>query len=274
MSTGLFASLGPLEEHFALGQQPFPKAASEACLLRHSALDEVLERLRFALARDTIALLVAESGCGKSTALGLFARTLDAASYNIVATALTTLGPFGFISHLCATSGLRSRRFKGETAAVLTTHFRGLLPKRTVVLIDEAHLLPDESLEDLRLLTAEDFDRRSPFALVLVGQPLLRERLSEPQHAALAQRLGVRLRLRPLNETETASFLERHLKAAGARKNPFEPEAVASIFQHSRGVPRIVQNVALHALLAAKAAGKKTVDAAAVQQAVVDLEAN
>lgn len=274
MSAGLFSNLTPLEEHFALAQQPFPKAANEACLFRHPALDEVLERLRFGLARDTISLLVAESGCGKSTALGLFARGLDASSYNVVSTALTTLGPFGFISHLCAVSGLRSRRFKGETAGALITHFRGLLPKRTVLLIDESHLLPDDSLEDLRLLTADDLDRRSPFALVLVGQPLLRERLSEPQHAALAQRLGVRLRLRPLNESETASFLDRHLKAAGARKSPFDPDAVAAIFQHSRGIPRLIQNFALHALLAAKAAGKKTVDASAVQQAVVDLEAN
>jgi hypothetical protein len=56
-----------------------------------------------------------------------------------------------------------------------------------------AGLLPDDSLEGLRLLTACDFDRRSPFALILVGQPLLRERLNEPQHYSLVQRIGVRL---------------------------------------------------------------------------------
>ena len=65
-----------LEEHFGLALPPFPKAVTEASLLRHSALQEVLEKLRFALARDTIALLVAESGCGKSTALALFAKSL------------------------------------------------------------------------------------------------------------------------------------------------------------------------------------------------------
>lgn len=261
-----------LEEHFGLTQPPFPKAATEAALLRHQALEDVLERLRFALARDTIALLVAESGCGKSTVLSLFARSLDAASYHVLSISLTTLGPFGFLTHLAAGIGLPPRRFKGETASALLAHLRGL-PKRTVVLIDEGHLLPDASLEDLRLLTADDFDRKSPFALVLVGQPLLRERLTEPQHYALAQRLGVRVRLRPLNESEVPIFLERHFKAAGARKNPFDAEATALIFHHSRGIPRLVQNLALEAMLAAMAAGKKTVDAACVQQAVVDLEA-
>ena len=115
-------------------------------------------------------------------------------------------------------------------------------------------------------------DRRSPFALVLVGQPLLKERLAEPQHYALAQRLGVRLRLRPLNESEVPLFLERHLTAAGARQNPFEPEAITALFHHSRGLPRLVQNVALAAMLAALENGKKLTDATTVQQAVVDLE--
>ena len=261
-----------LEEHFGFTSFPFPKTAPEAALLRHSGMDDALARLRFALARDTIALLVAESGCGKSTATALFARSLDAASYQVLAMSLTTQEPFALLAHLCGAVGLRSRRFKGETAAALLAYLRGL-PRRAVLLIDEAHLLPDTSLEDLRLLTADDFDRRSPFALVLVGQPLLRERLTEPQHYALSQRIGVRLRLRPLNETEIGSFLDRHTKVAGAKKNPFDPEAIQAIFHHSRGIPRLVQNTALDAMLAALAADKRTVDAQCVQQAIVDQEA-
>jgi len=261
-----------LQDHFGLQEVPFPKAASEACLLRHPPLVEAVERLRFALTRDSPALLVAESGCGKSTAAALFARSLDAASYHVLYLCLTTVRPFGFVSQIAAATGLRPGRFKGQTAASLIAHLRGL-PKRTVLLVDEAHLLPDDSLEDLRLLTTDDFDRKSPFALVLVGQPLLRDRLGEPQHYALAQRIGVRLRLRPLNESELPLFLDRHMKAAGATHNPFEPEAMVVIFHHSRGIPRLVQNVALEALFAAMAADKKTVDATSVQQAVVDMEA-
>lgn len=261
-----------LEEHFALTQHPFPKAASEAALLRHNGLQATLDRLRFALDRDTIALLVAESGCGKSTILRLFAKSLDAGSYHVLSTSLTTVGPFGLISHLAALTGLRSSRFKGDTAAAFIAHLRGL-PKRTVLLVDEAHLMPDDSLEDLRLLTAGDFDRKSPFALVLVGQPLLRERLDEPQHYSLAQRIGVRLRLRPLSEAEMPPFIDRHLRAAGAKKSLFEPDSVSALFQHTRGVPRLVQNLALSAMLVAMETNKKTVDSASVQQALADWEA-
>lgn len=260
-----------LEEHFDLKSPPFPRVASEAALLRHQGLEETLARLRFALERDTIALLVGESGCGKSTALCLFARSLDAASYQLVTLSLTTLAPFGLLASIVTAMGLRPRRFKGETAASLLCHLRSL-PRRTVLLVDEAHLLPDDSIEDLRLLSADDFDRKSPFALVLSGQPLLRERLAEPRHWSLAQRIGVRLRLRPLTEAEVANFIDRHIKAAGARKNFFEPDAVAAIFQHTRGIPRLVQNLALASALAAMQAGAKTIDQALVQQAVVDME--
>ena len=124
----------------------------------------------------------------------------------------------------------------------------------------------------MRLLTADDLDRRSPFALVLVGQPVLRDRIAEPQHYALWQRIGVRLRLRPLTEEEVKLFLERHIKAAGSKKRIFEPGATREIFHHSRGIPRLVQNVALDGMLAAMSAGKETIDAEAVQQAIVDMD--
>jgi len=261
-----------LQDHFGLRDVPFPKAASEASLLRHPPMIEIVNRLHFAVDRDTPALLVAESGCGKSTATGLFAGTLDAATYQVLYICLTTVNPFSFVSQIAVATGLKPGRFKGQTAASLIAHLRGL-PKRTVLLVDEGHLLPDNSLEDLRLLTADNFDRKSPFALVLVGQPRLRDRLTEPRHEAFAQRIGVRLRLRPLTEAEIPLFLDKHMKAAGAPTNPFEPNAMAVIFHHSRGVPRLVQNVALEALIAAMAVGKKTIDAACVQQAVVDMEA-
>jgi hypothetical protein len=95
------------------------------------------------------------------------------------------------------------------------------------------------------LLTADNLDQASPFSLILVGQPLLRERLAEPAHSALWQRIGVKLRLRPLTDQEVGPFIEGHLRAAGARrKNLFDPEAVTEIFHHSRGIPRLVQNIA------------------------------
>lgn len=261
-----------IEEHFKLTRPPFPQAADTASLLHHQSLTDARDRLRFAVDRDGLAVLSSESGCGKSTVLGCLVRELDPTSYLVVYSSLSSLGPFGLLSNLVAKIGLRPRRFKGETAHELVAHLRGL-QKRSVVILDEAHLLPDQSLEDLRLLTADSLDKKSPFALVLAGQPLLRERLTEPQHYALAQRITVRVRLRPLTDSEVALFLDKHMRACGAQRALFEPDAVTLVFQHSRGIPRIIQGLALGALLAASSSGKKAVDADAVQQALLDQEA-
>lgn len=263
-----------LEEYFKMPRQPFPKAAKDNAVLRTAGLQHVINRLHFAISRDTIAMLIAESGCGKSTAMSLFCRGLDAATYNIISTSMTTLNPFSFIAHLATGTGLPGRRFKGETAAAFLMHLRAQ-PKRTIILVDEAHKLPDNSLEDLRLLTADNLDQGSPFSLILVGQPLLRERLAEPIHYALWQRIGVKLRLRPLTEHEVGPFIEQHLKAAGTkRKNIFEPDAISEIFHHSRGIPRLIQNIALDSMLVAMDTEMKTIDAQTVGHAIIDMEAD
>src|SRR5262245_40044703 len=70
---------------------------------------------------------------------------------------------------------------------------------------------PDESLEHVRLADGECLDKRSPFALVLAGRPLLRERLSEPRHHALAQRITVRARRIARRERDRA-LLEKHMR--------------------------------------------------------------
>lgn len=262
-----------IEDHFNLHRPPFPQATDAAALLHHQSLKDALQRLLFAIDRDGIALLSAESGCGKSTVLGCLVRDLDPVKYLVVYSSLATLGPFSLLASLIAKLGLRGRRFKGEAAHDLVAHLRGL-SKRAVVILDEAHLLPDNSLEDLRLLTADSLDGKSPFALILAGQPLLRERIAEAPHYALAQRITVRVRLPPLSDSDIALFVEKHMRACGAQRVLFEPDAVTLLFQHSRGIPRLVQSLATGALLAAATAGKKLVDPDSVKQALLDQEAS
>jgi type II secretory pathway predicted ATPase ExeA len=264
--------MNTIENHFQLHSPPFPQAADPSAILHHASLNEALERIRFSIDRDGIALLSAESGCGKSTVLGCLSRDLDPTQYLVVYSSLSSLGPFSLISSLSAKIGIRAKRFKSDTVFEMINHLRGL-SRKTVIVVDEAHRLPDLSIEDLRLLTADSVDKKSPFALVLAGQPLLRERMGDPEHYALMQRITVQVRLRPLTENEVGLFLDKHLRACGAKRPLFEPQAIALVFQHSRGIPRLSQSLALNAMLSATSSAKKTVDADSVQQAVLEQEA-
>jgi type II secretory pathway predicted ATPase ExeA len=87
--------------------------------------------------------------------------------------------------------------------------------KTVVLIVDEAHLLSVEQLEQLRLLTNTDMDSRSSLGLILLGQPTLRRRLKQGHFAALDQRIGLRFHLNGLPLDETASYIAHHLSLAG-----------------------------------------------------------
>jgi type II secretory pathway predicted ATPase ExeA len=260
-----------LLDHFSLSELPFTRAVSEAGLLRHRSFTEALSRLSLAIATKSPALLLAEPGLGKSTLLATLGDSLDKAKTRLVYTPLSSCGPFGLIGQLAVRYGLRARRSAAQTAqAILDELARS--ERQEVLVLDEAHLLPRPTLDELRLLSNLDFDRTAPFALVLVGQTSLRETLAQPELASLAQRLAMRATLSPLTEQETVDYLDRRLRAAGARATLFRPSAADKLFEKTRGVPRLINNLATAALLAAASAGKKHVDLQEVEDAFFDQE--
>jgi type II secretory pathway predicted ATPase ExeA len=143
--------------------------------------------------------------------------------------------------------------------------------RRVVVVVDEAHLLAPDQLEELRLLTNAEMDSVSPFALVLVGQPMLRQRLRLGAFAALDQRVALRYALPPLSQPDTAEYISHHLALAGRSDTLFSDDAVARLHKASRGLPRAINNLAVQALIAAYAANASIVDDKATRAAVTEV---
>ncbi len=145
--------------------------------------------------------------------------------------------------------------------------------KRVVVVVDEAHLLAADQLEELRLLTNAEMDSHSPFACLLVGQPTLRRRIKLGTFAALDQRIALRFAMPPMTPPETTNYIEQHLSLAGRTDTLFSDDAVALIHQVSRGLPRAVNNLAIQALVAAYATNKAIVDESSARAAVAEITA-
>lgn len=260
-----------IASHFRLREEPFQKAVPEGGLFRSRAFEEGEKRLAHIAAADAIGLLVGETGSGKSTLLRHACASLDAARTRVFYVSFTSLRSFGFLVHLGSFLGVTPRRFKGEMAkAVLEALAAG--GRKTVVVVDESHRLPDETLEDLRLLTTSDFDARSVFTLLLSGQPLLKDRLEEPNNQALLQRISLRHTMGPLSDSETAAYIDLRLKAVGGDSKCFDRGAVEAIFTASRGIPRLVNTLATHSMLAAVGRGKRAVSTECVQDALVEIE--
>ena len=260
-----------LLHHFGLTRMPFARSVGEGGLLEHKSFVEARERLRLAVESRTAMLLTAEPGLGKSTLLGSFADGLDKAHSRLVYTALCACGPFGLIGQLAARYGVKPKRSAAQTAQVVLDEL-AKSDKQEILVLDEAHRLPRESLDELRLLSNLDFDRTPPFTLVLAGQTPLRETLAEPDLASLAQRIPLRASLSPLTDRDTVDYLDRRLRAAGAQAALFRPGAADKVFEKSRGVPREINNIATASLLAAATANKKHVDVREVEDAAFDQE--
>ena len=140
-----------------------------------------------------------------------------------------------------------------------------------MLVLDEAHLLSVDVLEELRLLTNADMDSRSPFACLLVGQPTLRRRIKLGTFAALDQRIALRYAMSGMTDAETKTYLSHHLKLAGRSDTLFSDDAIALIHQVSRGLPRAVNNLAVQALIAAFAGNKSIVDESSARAAVTEV---
>jgi type II secretory pathway predicted ATPase ExeA len=262
--------MSDLLRHYKLDRHPFARSAPKDGLLRHKGFEEARRRLHFTVELDGIAALVADSGCGKSVLLGELADELREKGAVVHYFAHATVGPFGLVNVLARKVGLNPSRSRAETALAIA---KKLLEDehKHVLVVDESHELPDATLEDLRLLTIADFDRRSPFLLLLAGQPALEERLADPTHHALDQRITTLARLLPLSLDETRDYLKRRIAAAGAKDRPVLEDAAAdAIFDASSGIPRRINNVATSALVVAASRNRRVVSAQDVQDARLD----
>lgn len=255
-------------DHFGLTRHPFGTTTSQKALYRSQTFQEAAKRLEFLLSiGEGIGLLTAEPGIGKSTLLEHFFQEHEGDRHTVIQCSFTSLSPFGLLAALVRRAGLRPSRFKSDMAAGLQDCFASA-SRTSVVVIDEAQDLPDPSLEDLRLLTGSG----GPFVLLLVGQPLLRERLAQPSNASLEQRITISYTMAPFSRLETGEYIAFRLRAAGLEESIFDEKALDTLFELTRGVAREINRLAMACLIEAASRKKKFVDEKTVHNAHHDIE--
>lgn len=140
--------------------------------------------------------------------------------------------------------------------------------KRLVAIIDEAHLLSVEHLEELRLLGNLEAGRKA-FQVVCLAQNRLLETLKDPRLAAWNQRVAVRIFLPALTFEDAVDYLAHHLRVAGGRPGTtMDDEAIESIARACHGVPRLLNQAANQAFLLAESAQLDAVDSECALEAL------
>ena len=151
------------------------------------------------------------------------------------------------------------------------TRLVGEAKQQPVLVIDEAHHLRNDVIEDLRLLTNFDMDSDPRLCLLLIGLTDLRLRLRMAVHESLRQRLIVQHHLRGLDREELDRYLTHRLRLAGCELPLFDPPAVEALFQAARGLLRLINRIAHYALSAAALDNARTVNAEHLDRALQDL---
>ncbi len=145
--------------------------------------------------------------------------------------------------------------------------------RRVVVLIDEAHVMPEETLEQVRLLSNLETNRHKLLQIVLFGQPELDATLAKPSLRQLRDRITNSFRMRPLAEPEVAKYVSFRMRAAGYRgPDVFTPRGIALVTRASAGLTRRINILADKALLAAFSENAHAVTDRQVKAAVADSE--
>jgi type II secretory pathway predicted ATPase ExeA len=141
---------------------------------------------------------------------------------------------------------------------LLMRHKKGLT---TILVVDEAHHLSPEILEEIRLLTNLETSQQKLLQIVLAGQPELDQKLDSHELRQLKQRIALRCHLDPLSPNETRAYMSRRLKIAGAPATGeiFSGPAIEAVFSHSRGIPRLINTICENALLSGYAKHAATI---------------
>ncbi len=222
-------------------------------------------------------VLTGEVGTGKTLLLrcllDLFKGSDDVAYAYVFNGRLT---PCEFLQYVASDFGLS---VSGKNKSEILTEFSNFVVARgskgltTVLIVDEAHHLSEDILEEIRLLTNLETPREKLLQILLVGQPELDDKLDSPTLRQLKQRVAHRAQLTPLDFDETKGYIERRLRIAGAESESglFPEEAVATVYRHSHGIPRLINTLCENALISAFARKLRSVTPEIVHNAACDL---
>src|SRR5262249_4830218 len=208
---------------FGMTAIPFAKDIEQLYL--YPQIEELHQILDLTIESRTAALVTGQAGTGKTTAVRVFLHSLPANKYRIVYLGYDQKGSSMF-ARLALELGLHLSNQTGRQLQITQFIRRNIAGARRelVLVVDEAHLLEGKTLEDIRLLTNSDMDKRSDVILIMLGQLWLRTKLRG--HEALYQRLRFRYGLEGLSQKQAEQYIQHHLALVGCRQNIFTDAAL------------------------------------------------
>jgi len=263
-------------EFFGLSKDPFAMTPDPSFLMLTSAHREALAGLSYAvLSRKGFVVLTGDAGTGKTTLLMRLIRTLPPTRAQFSVVLNSTLTPAEFLELALLDFGFADIPTSKAQRLMMLQNF--LINAREqqkvpVLVVDEAHKLSPEVLEEIRLLTNFELPDGKLLQIVLAGQDELRQTLNRQDMRQLKQRIAVRVAIRHLSDLEVEEYIRYRWTKAGGQDQPFSPDAIRQIAHRSNAIPRLINAICDGTLTLAFGQGITSIGPKEVAEVAADLD--
>jgi general secretion pathway protein A len=265
--------------HFNLKRNPFDLTPDPNCFVPTPQHNEALAALYYGVRRHKgFVVVTGEVGTGKTLLLRCLLRLLENSKDIAYAYLFNSrLTPSEFLQYVVSDFGFpASGKNKCELLLDLSKFLitRGSKHLTTVLIVDEAHDLPVDTLEELRLLSNLETTDDKLLQIILMGQPELDKKLDSVELRQLKQRIPLRTQLGALTAKQTQEYIEQRLRIAGADpiSHPiFSSQAIEAVHLYSRGFPRLINIICENALVSAYSRQLPTVKEQIIEDLATEL---
>ena len=264
-------------QKFGLAKDPFNMTPDPDLLFMTEQHREALAGVAYAiLDRKGFAVLIGPAGTGKTTLVTTVLQSLKKSPVQSSVILNPALSPAEFLEMVLLDFGIadipasKAQRINIFQKFLLESHQK---QKVCTVIVDEAHKLSPDVLEEIRLWTNFEFSDQKLLQIVLVGQPELRDVLNREDLRQLKQRIALRFTIAPLSMSEVAAYIQYRWSRSGApAPAPITPEAVALVARASAGIPRVINAICDNALLLIFGRGLAVVSEDSAREACRELD--
>ena len=236
-------------------------------VLKHA----LVERLKHVAKNRESGVFTGESGTGKTTALRRMAVELDKNRFRVLYVYDSDLTPRNFYVETLHQLGYSPKFSRADTKRQLMKALEEITQGNqiAVVMVDEAHLLSHEMLEEIRFLLNLEMDSKNSCSLILMGQSELRSKLKLQIHQAIEGRVNMRFHLEAMEEEETVIYVKRHLERVKCPREIFTESALKVIHDYAGGTARKVNKVVQASLMAAASQEKQLINDYLVKEVII-----
>lgn len=262
-------------EFYGLKEDPFRLTPDPAYFYPSANHNEALLSMNYVVEqREGFCVIIGEPGTGKTTLLNVFKENWkDKAEIALILT--PRLSPEEFLLSVLDDLKVENKALNKNDILKAFRDFlieKSQMSRPVIIIVDEAQNLPDETLEELRLLSNLETEKYKLLQIILIGQPELGKRLQTDTLRQLDQRITVRINLRPLSCAETVDYINYRLIKAGKGVLKLGYKPLLPIYKFSGGIPRVINMAVSRAIMAAYLEGGDTITSKHVRYAIRHLK--